>query len=243
LAAVTTAPDRRRRADAERNLAGIVEAGRRCFARNPAASMTEIAQKAGVSRVTLYGHFSSREALLEAVLQQAVGDAVQALDHAAPERGDPADALVRLVDSCWQVLDSWRGLRTAAVRAFGEPAVHGYHGEMLTRVEQLVVRGQAAGVFRTDLPASWLVATCYALMHAAQDELNAGRLDRTEAARAVAATLRAALAADPSSDSVSHRPAVAAVPAPEPDRARASPTGRSDQAASHDENAQHDPSQ
>ena len=43
----------RRRADAERNIAAILEAGLACFSRNPDASLAEVAQAAGVGRITL----------------------------------------------------------------------------------------------------------------------------------------------------------------------------------------------
>jgi AcrR family transcriptional regulator len=185
--------EHRRRADAERNMTSILEAGRRCFARNPSASMTEIAQDAGVGRVTLYGHFSSREELLQAVLRQAIDDGMRALDEAAPEVGEPMEALLRVADRCWPVLESWMGLRTAALHAFGESAVRGAHGEAMDRLQRLIVRGQAAGAFRSDVPASWLVATCFALMHAAQDEVDAGRLSPSEAAPVVSSTLRQAM--------------------------------------------------
>jgi AcrR family transcriptional regulator len=189
-----TTTDRKRRADAERNLAGIIEAGRRCFGRNPAASMTEVAREAGIGRVTLYGYFSSREELLEAVLRHALAELGAALDAAAPEQGDPMSALGRLVEHCWTVLDSWMGVRTAAIAALGEQALRAHHSDVLARVHRLLVRGREAGVFRTDLPIGWLVATCYAVMHAAQEEVDAGRLARAAAARTVAATLRSALA-------------------------------------------------
>jgi AcrR family transcriptional regulator len=195
MTAPRSVTDRKRRADAERNLAGILEAGRRCFGRNPAASMTEVAREAGIGRVTLYGYFSSREELLRAVLRHALDEVDAALDAAAPEQGDPMSALGRLVEHSWTVLDAWMGVRTAALAAFGEQALRAHHSDVLARVRQLLERGRASGAFRSDLPVGWLVATCYAVMHAAQEEVDAGRLSRAAAAATVNATLRSALAA------------------------------------------------
>ncbi|MCF2533150.1 TetR/AcrR family transcriptional regulator [Yinghuangia soli] len=187
-------PDQRRRADAERNLAAIIKAGRECFGRNPSASMTEIAQAAGVGRVTLYGHFSSREELLEAVLHDTLTHAQQAFDAAEPQSGTAADALSRLVRASWQVLDGCLGLRAAAVLTFGESGVRRRHEVMLGRVDALIGRGQDEGDFRTDLPRDWLVATTYGLIHLAADEVAARRLARDDAGRTIEATVRAALA-------------------------------------------------
>ena len=61
------APGRERRADARRNIAAILDAALLCLARDPDASIADIAQAAGVGRVTLYGHFKSRADLIDAV--------------------------------------------------------------------------------------------------------------------------------------------------------------------------------
>ena len=72
----------RRRADAERNHAAIVEAALALFAERPEATMAEVAASAGVGRVTLYAHFPSRHALLEAVVDRAIAETVaQPLDE------------------------------------------------------------------------------------------------------------------------------------------------------------------
>jgi hypothetical protein len=55
-----------------------------------------------------------------------------------------------------------------------------------------VARGQAAGEFRGDLPAGWLVATYFALMHACAEEVRTGRLASEDAVPVLQATLRAA---------------------------------------------------
>jgi hypothetical protein len=54
----------------------------------------------------------------------------------------------------------------------------------MARVERLIARGQDEGDLRTDLPRPWLVATFYSLMHAAAEEVDAGRLDPPKPGRA-----------------------------------------------------------
>ncbi len=61
-----------KRADAQRNIAAILDAATECLSRNPAASTSEIAKAAGVGRVTLYGHFPSRPELVDAVFVHAI---------------------------------------------------------------------------------------------------------------------------------------------------------------------------
>jgi hypothetical protein len=77
------------------------------------------------------------------------------------------------------------------------------HGPALDEVDALVARGQADGTFRTDLPRTWLVTTFYGLIHAAADEVDAGRLDAADAADVLEATLLPVLT--PSSQPPGHR--------------------------------------
>jgi AcrR family transcriptional regulator len=183
----------RRRADAERSIAAILDAGVHCFSRDPDASVAEVARAAGVGRVTLYGHFPSREQLVDAVLAHTLAKANVVLDAVAIDSGPASDALSRLIRSSWRVLDQHRGGLAAAQRNLSAARIREHHDQAMARVERLVERGQEEGEFRTDLPRSWLVATFYSLMHGAAEEVDAGRLDPDEAAGVLASTILAAL--------------------------------------------------
>jgi TetR/AcrR family transcriptional repressor of mexCD-oprJ operon len=187
-------PAARRRADAERNIAAILEAGLTCFSRSADASVAEVARAAGVGRVTLYGHFPSRQELVDAVLGHAISKANTALDAVAIDHGPADEALARLIGSSWRIIDQHRGLLAAAQAHLPPARVRHHHDQAMARVEQLIARGQDEGEFRTDLPRSWLVATFYSLMHGAAEEVDAGRLDPAGAAGVLVATILAALA-------------------------------------------------
>ena len=64
---------KRRRADADRSVAAILDAGLEALASDPDSSMSEIARRAGVVRATIYVHFPTRDRLLDAVMEYAVG--------------------------------------------------------------------------------------------------------------------------------------------------------------------------
>ncbi|WP_039799544.1 TetR/AcrR family transcriptional regulator [Nocardia araoensis] len=78
------------RADARRNRALVLAAAQRAFAEEGASvSLVEVARRAGVGAGTVYRHFPTKGALLEAVMQQRIDRlAKMAADHlAAPDPG------------------------------------------------------------------------------------------------------------------------------------------------------------
>jgi len=184
-------PTTTRRADARRNVESILRAATECLGRSPEATLAEIAQAAGIGRVTLYGHFSSRAELLDAVMQHVLeqGDAVL---EPVDLTGDPRQALARLIGASWEVLDQSRSILMAAQKELSPSRIQELHHEPATRVARLVERGRAEGVFRTDVPVSWLVVTLHHLMHAAADEIHAERLTADDAPGYIAGTVLAA---------------------------------------------------
>ena len=93
---VASAP-KRRRADAERSIASIIDGALEALASDPDVSMAEIARRAGVVRATIYMHFPTRESLLDAVMEHATDLVAQAIREAEPDRGEPKEALERVL--------------------------------------------------------------------------------------------------------------------------------------------------
>ncbi|MFE3449866.1 TetR/AcrR family transcriptional regulator [Nonomuraea sp. NPDC059194] len=184
-----------RRADAERNIAAILATATRLLVADPGVSVAEIAKAAGVGRVTLYGHFPSRESLVDAVLREAVDRAELALSGLDLDGVPAVQAMDRLIGSSWEILDRHSRLFVAADRALPAERIRERHDRPLARVEQLIARGMDEGAFRTDLPLSWLVSTFFGLLHNAAGEIEAGRLPREQAAEVLTRTLRSVLAA------------------------------------------------
>jgi hypothetical protein len=58
------------------------------------------------------------------------------------------------------------------------------------RIRKLVERGRREGAFRTDVPAEWLVTVFHALIHAAGDDVRAGRIRPGDALEALGTTIR-----------------------------------------------------
>jgi len=181
-------PATRRRADAERNAATIVEAALQRIQEDGELNLTSVARAAGVSRVTLHAHFPTREALLVAGLRRAVAQLDETI-AALPVDGTVTGELRTLLRSSWRFLARWRNLYVVASAAMSQADLRQYVEPVLGRVEDIVSRGQAGGELRNDLPGPWLVTTMYALLHAGTDELTTGRLTLEQADDVVVRTV------------------------------------------------------
>jgi AcrR family transcriptional regulator len=187
----------RRRADAERSIARILDAAVDALAADPDASMAAIARRAGLVRATIYVHFPTREALLEAVTHQAILEVAEVIEGAEPGRGDPAEALARVVAASWRRLGRFHALVAINTRQHGHAELRERHAAVLAGLEPLIERGQTAGTFRADVPAAWHLSMLLALAHAASGEVHAGRVPDARAERALVASVLGALGAEP----------------------------------------------
>ncbi|MEU3312475.1 helix-turn-helix domain-containing protein [Streptomyces sp. NPDC006662] len=144
---------RRPRADAERNRALVLAAARALFEeRGEEVQMPEVARAAGVGIGTLYRHFPSKQALVEAAAEQRFAGVLRLALTDCLQEPEAGQGLARYLRHVGEALDRSPGLTAAALSAVGSSAPG---GETLGRLEEavaaLIVQGQAAGALREDL--------------------------------------------------------------------------------------------
>ena len=144
----------------ERVAGAILDAAAGVFARREQASMSEVAEAAGVARATLYRYFPTREALLEELERYALEEAGARLESAGLERVPVNDGFERAVRTLVTLGDHFIVL--ARERA------HADRGDFERRVaaplRALIERGQEQGEIRDDVPAPWLIESLLALV-------------------------------------------------------------------------------
>ncbi|BCJ29367.1 TetR/AcrR family transcriptional regulator [Actinocatenispora sera] len=159
-----------RRADARRSRAAILTAAVEVLDAHPDAGLAAVARAAGVTRQTIYAHFSSREHLLAAVVDRLTEQAVAAMDAVETDSGTAGDALLRLLAAGRQSTDRYPALlQQIATQPVGPDTDRLRHAPVADRIERVIRRGQRTGEFDDRLPADWLAAAVIALAHAAAD--------------------------------------------------------------------------
>jgi len=142
---------RPKRADARRNYDTVVAAAREAFAeRGASTSLEEIARRAHVGIGTLYRHFPTRQALLEAVYVEEVED----LCRSAGDLDDlpPWDALAGWLHRFVAYMATKQALAQELLDHVdrGAPLFQSCRGALFAAGEPLLERAQQARVVRAD---------------------------------------------------------------------------------------------
>ena len=147
----TESVERPLRADARRNREAILKAARAVFsARGREAHLEEVARRAKVGMGTVYRHFPTKEALLEAIAREQF----ETLTEWAREAKDAPDPGVALEAHLWRCAELQANNR-ALMEAVAEfkPSVARQAEELHAYVEELLDRAKAQGTVRADATA------------------------------------------------------------------------------------------
>ncbi|MBF9132023.1 TetR/AcrR family transcriptional regulator [Plantactinospora sp. S1510] len=149
------------RADAQRNRDRLLDAALRAFSREgPEATLDAIAKDAGVGIGTLYRHFPTREALVEAVYRNELDrlcDAAAELLQSMP----PDEAIRSWMDRFIDYMTTKRGMADALralIASGGNPYAHTLD-RMTAAISSLLAAGAAAGTIRSDVEPGDVLAS------------------------------------------------------------------------------------
>jgi AcrR family transcriptional regulator len=143
------------RADARRNRDKLLAAATTAFAEaGTDASLEAVAKRAGVGIGTLYRHFPTREALIEA----AYRNELERLTGSAPDlvaELEPDAALAEWMDRFVAYAAAKRGMKSAlaAVGASHSDVFAGARRQLLDAIAPLLAAGVEAGTLRSDVDA------------------------------------------------------------------------------------------
>jgi AcrR family transcriptional regulator len=150
------------RADAERSVRAILEAAERVLADDAGASMEQIAEAAGLTRITVHRRFANRQALLEALTLSAKQQLIEAIEEARPDSAPALVALYRVTANVLRVKNSWR--YTLSHAAPHSEAAAALWAEIDAYTVQLMTRAQNEGILAQDTDLDWVRQVYYALL-------------------------------------------------------------------------------
>jgi AcrR family transcriptional regulator len=153
---VTAVEERPLRADAARNVERILRAARDVYGELGADAPVEaVARRAGVGERTLYRRFPTKGDLVRAALDQSIAQDLTPAIEDARRSEDPLRGLTELIEAAISLGAHDQNLLLAAQRAGSLTA--DISDSLHEALNQLVRRGQQAGVVRADLVAEDLL--------------------------------------------------------------------------------------
>jgi AcrR family transcriptional regulator len=150
------------RADAERSVRAILEAAERVLAEDAGASMEQIAEAAGLTRITVHRRFANRQALLDALSLSAMQQLLEAIEEARPNSAPALVALYRVTANVLRVKSAWRFTLTHNTALSAEAAALWADIDALT--VELLARAQREGLLAPATDLDWMRQVYYALL-------------------------------------------------------------------------------
>jgi AcrR family transcriptional regulator len=140
------------RADARRNVDRLIAVAREAFAeRGAEASMDDIARRAGVGSGTLYRHFPTKAALIEAVYRDGVETLCARGDELLVTR-PPTDALFEWLRALVDYVTQKRGLARSLLSSIDTSALFAEtHARIAATGGAQLARAKAIGAVRPDV--------------------------------------------------------------------------------------------
>jgi AcrR family transcriptional regulator len=163
---------RKPRADSARNRQLLIDAAKAAFADiGLTVSLEEIARRAGVGIGTLYRHFPSREAVLEAVYRREVEQLAEAVPQLL-KSSPPAEALHKWMHLFVDYIATKRMIAPSLAAVAGETsALRANSTELISRaMATLVKRAAESGAVRKDIAPSDLLRAMVGVSYGNPDE-------------------------------------------------------------------------
>ncbi|WP_329175708.1 TetR/AcrR family transcriptional regulator [Streptomyces sp. NBC_01477] len=159
-----------KRADGQRNYERLLSEARAAFAEHGTdVSLRDVARRAGVGIGTLYRHFPTRDALIEAAFRHGLEDLA---DRAGVllDAESPSDALAEWLLAFAAAFARYQGLPASLLAALRDEtsSLHESCEGMRDGAGRLLARAQRDGAIRPDLTVGELLSLTTAVAWAAQ---------------------------------------------------------------------------
>lgn len=150
---------------------------------NPGATLQELAKAAGVSRATLYRFAATREQLLDRVKQHVLQVMTRILDTAGLDSQAPLEALRQLTANYIEEKEFCAFMMTQFdphIKVHSKTPIPDECSVHEQRLDHFFQQGQAAGVFRPNVPCRWLTDLYFGFIFTLCESEHRGRIARAD---------------------------------------------------------------
>lgn len=161
------------------------------FNRDPSASLTQVAELAGVGRATLHRHFSSRDDLLRTLSQIATKQMDDTVQEACSELTSYSKAMRVSLEVLIPLGDRYGFLSLDAVEH--DPDLQREFVRQRRETEDMIAGAQSEGLFDPSVPVAWIVQAYEYLLYAGWESVKAGETTRKQASDLAWRTLTSGL--------------------------------------------------
>ena len=153
--------------------AAVIDAAIVMLGRSPHASLSLIAESAGVSRATLHRHFASRDALVNAVAMQAIEETDEAVASIDYEAMGSEGYLLAMFEAIIPLGDRYHFLSSLVPSMLDEAIAQSY-ARQLGGLEETVGWLKDEGLVGQDVPTDWAVLIIDSLIYSAWTAVHEG---------------------------------------------------------------------
>ena len=166
----------------------IIEAAVVTLASHPAATLSEIAAKAGVDRMTIHRHFGSRETLLAQIAVHALEEMREAAQQAFTDDATAKENLVRSIESIMPIADRVQFLlRNEAL--WEDPKLIRKLKKLNRDTTSIINACKDEGEIDSAIPTAWVIEAIDGLVMSALKAKQDGHISADEMALFVIRTL------------------------------------------------------
>lgn len=176
----------------------LLKAAVEVLSTRPTATLAEIAEAAGVRRVTLHRLLGTRDDLLEEIAIRSLAEMDEACRQAVENAESAIAALRASVEALVPVGDRCHFLWTQA-EVWEEPSVAKELARQNRELAQLIDEAKSEGSIAIDAPNAWIIAAIEAVVFAALKTVRAGDVAGNEAGKLAARTLFEGIETSPAS--------------------------------------------
>lgn len=180
----------------KRNKERMVNHAMHILAKNPKASLNDIAEAADVGRATLFRHFKSRKQLIQELVREAE-QRVDAATRPILEKDLPAtEILEQIVQVLVPIGASFHFLSSEAIHSDSQ-GIESIYTRQLPLMKDLAARLKKDGVVAPDIPIAWAAAVLDHLIYTAWVTISDGDIAPNQAPELVLTTLLQGLVSPP----------------------------------------------